>query len=115
MDFIFIEQCRVEAFVGVYPRELIAAQTLEISMTFGLPQAKIDDKLDQTIDYACVLDAVRQTLGQKRFNLLESVGEHIAQLLCEDFAAPWVEVKVAKLGIVKGVHRVGVHIERGQR
>ena len=39
MDFIFIEELRVSARVGIYPRERVAAQTLELNLTFGVPDA----------------------------------------------------------------------------
>jgi hypothetical protein len=46
MDFIFIEDMRVEAHVGIYPRERAAPQTLEISLTFGVPdEAARDDDI----------------------------------------------------------------------
>ena len=44
--------------------------------------------------------------------LLEKLAEHIATWLLENFAAQWVRVSVAKLGMMPGVKRVGVIIER---
>ncbi len=32
----------------------------------------------------------------------------------DEFGAPWVKISIAKVGIIKGVKRVGVHIERGR-
>ena len=53
MDFIFIEELRVDAHVGIYPREQVAAQTIEINLTFGVPdEAAQDDDIAKTIDYA---------------------------------------------------------------
>jgi len=34
-------------------------------------------------------------------------------VLLEDFGAIWVRVSIAKLGMLRGVRRVGVVIERG--
>ena len=39
--------------------------------------------------------------------LLEKLAEHVATLLLEEFAAQWVRVSVAKLGMMPGVKRVG--------
>ena len=40
IDYIFIEGLRVEARVGIYPREQLA-QTLEIDLTFGVPPGAV--------------------------------------------------------------------------
>ena len=44
--------------------------------------------------------------------LLERFAEKVAQLLIAEFGAPWVRVRVAKLGALAGVKEIGVEIER---
>ena len=39
MDFIFIEELRVKAWVGIYAREKTGPQTVELNLTFGVPDA----------------------------------------------------------------------------
>ena len=46
---------------------------------------------------------------------MEKLAEHIANLLLRDFGAKWIQVSVAKLGVMGGVRRAGVSIERGER
>jgi len=113
MDFIFIEEMRVEAHVGIYAREKAAPQMLELSLTFGVPDAAArDDDITQTIDYAQVIDRIRSELAERRFNLLETLGEFVIALMLDEFHAPWVKISIAKVGINRGVKRVGVQIER---
>jgi len=115
MDFIFIDDLRVEANVGIYPREQTTSQMLEINLTFGVPdEAAAHDNIRDTIDYAEVIARIRTELTENRFNLLETLGEHIVTLLFDEFGAPWVKLSIAKVGIMKGVKRVGVFIERGR-
>jgi dihydroneopterin aldolase len=115
MDFIFIEELRVDAHVGIYPREQVTVQTLEISLTFGVPdEAARDDDIARTIDYAVVIARIRKELDVHRFNLLETVGEFVVDLMLNEFGAPWVKISIAKLGVMKGVRRVGVQIERSK-
>ena len=57
-------------------------------------------------------EKLRADLKASHFNLLEKLTEHIATWLLENFAAQWVRVSVAKLGMMPGVKRVGVIIER---
>lgn len=113
MDFIFIEEMRVDAHVGIYEREKAAPQALEISLTFGVPdEAARDDDIAKTIDYAVVIERVRRELAARHFNLLETLGEYVIGLMLNEFGAPWVKISIAKIGIAKGVRRVGVQIER---
>lgn len=115
MDFIFIDDMRVDANVGIYARERAAPQTLEISLTFGVPdEAARDDDIGKTIDYAEVIERVRAELAARHFNLLETLGEYVIGLMLDDFRAPWVKISIAKVGIARGVRRVGVQIERSR-
>ena len=115
MDFIFIEEMRVEAWVGIFERERAAPQTLELSLTFGVPdEAARDDDIAKTIRYDSVIERIRAELAQRHFNLLETLGEYVIGLLLDEFGAPWVKISIAKIGIMKGVKRVGVQIERSR-
>ena len=113
MDFIFIEEMRVEANVGIYDRERVTPQMVEINLTFGVPdEAAADDDIAKTIDYAVVIERVRKELAERHFNLLETLGEYVINLMLNEFGAPWVKVSVAKIGILANAKFVGVTIER---
>lgn len=114
MDIIFIDDLRVQTLIGIYPREKAVPQTIEISLRIGSSTASAgaSDDIRDTIDYAVVAERLRADLGAQHFNLLEKLAEHVAIVLLDDFGAQWVQVSVAKLGMMRGVRRVGVVIER---
>ena len=114
MDIIFIDDLRVETLIGIYPREKAVPQTIEISLRIGSSTASAgaSDDIRDTIDYAVVVDKLRSELERQHFNLLEKLAEYVASLLLDDFGATWVRVSIAKLGMMRGVRRVGVVIER---
>lgn len=114
MDIIFIEELRAETWIGIYPREKAMPQTVEISLQIGVSTASAgaSDDIRDTVDYAVVVERLRKDLAASHFNLLEKLAEHVATDLLENFAAQWVRVSVAKLGMMPGVKRVGVIIER---
>ena len=115
MDFIFIEELRVRAWVGIYARKKTGPQTVELSLTFGVPDtAAARDDIADTIDYAVVIERIRAELAARHFNLIESLGEFVVRLLFEEFGAPWVKLRIAKIGVMKDVRRVGVFIQRGR-
>jgi dihydroneopterin aldolase len=117
MDIIFIEEFRASTLIGIYPREKAMPQTVEISLQIGTftASASASDDIRDTIDYAMVVERLRAELAVRHFNLLEKLAEYVASLLLEEFGAVWVRVSIAKLGMLSGVRRVGVAIERGAR
>ncbi len=116
MDIIFIESLRAETQIGIYPREKALPQSVEIDLKIGhsTASAGASDDIRDTVDYAVVVERLREDLAARHFNLLEALAEHVATLLLEEFGATWVRVSIAKLGMMRGVKRVGIVIERGR-
>ena len=113
MDAIFIQDLRLDACVGIYPREKAGPQGIELQLEVGIPDgATQHDEIADTIDYAEVVERLEKEFAERHFNLLETLAEFVATLLLEDFKAPWVKLSVAKIGMLKNVRRVGVKIER---
>jgi dihydroneopterin aldolase len=117
MDIIFIDDLRIQTLIGIYPREKVVPQTIEMSLQIGTltAGAGTSDNIGDTIDYAKVVERLRADLANEHFNLLEKLAEHVATLLLREFGAVWVRISIAKLGMMSGVRRVGVIIERGTR
>jgi dihydroneopterin aldolase len=117
MDIIYLHGVKAKTLIGVYDWERVAPQVVEVDLELGIPSARAcyTDALSDTIDYACVVDRLRQVLAEQHFLLLERLAEHIAQDLMREFATPWIRVSVTKLGILHEVGRVGVTVERGHR
>lgn len=117
MDTISIQEFRVDTTVGYYEWERQMPQTIELNIDFAIPhtQAGRSDRIRDTIDYGAVVNRVRDSLAHTRFILLERLCEHVADILLQEFGSPWVRVSAAKIGLMRGVRRLGVTIERGQR
>ncbi|MDY0072690.1 MAG: dihydroneopterin aldolase [Thauera sp.] len=115
MDFIFIEALRVKAWVGIYAREKLARQTIELDLEIGMPEgAAAGDEIANTIDYAVVVARIRAELAERHFNLIETLGEWIAGMIIDDFSAPWVKLRLRKIGVMKDVGGVGVVMSRSR-
>ncbi len=117
MDTIFISELRIDTRIGIYARERQVPQTIQLDLEIGLrgEHAAHSDRIEDTIDYAEVVAAVRKLFAQQHFDLLEHAAESIAQLVIGDFKAPWLRVTIAKLSPLAGVKRLGVSIERGKQ
>ena len=114
MDIIFIREMRAPAWIGIYAWEQSHAQTLEFDLDIGVDThpAGASDRIGDTLDYGVMVTRIRADLVAQKFNLLEALAEHVAQLLLNDFGARWVKVSVAKIAHMRDVKRVGVAIER---
>jgi len=117
MDTIFISELRIKTRIGIYPQELQVAQTIQLDLEIGLrgSHAAHSDRIEDTIDYAAVVAGIKNLFSQQHFSLLEHAAESIAQLVLDEFKAPWLRVTIAKLTPLAGVKRLGISIERGEK
>jgi dihydroneopterin aldolase len=75
----------------------------------------VTDRIEDTVNYAAVHDALHVLLASHGVQLLERLAEKVAQLLIAEFGAHWVRVSLAKPAKFDDVESVGVVIERRRR
>ena len=116
MDIIFLRELKVTTLIGIYEREKLIPQTLQIDLDIALPNSRActSGDINDALDYAKVVQHIQLRLSEGHFTLLETLAEHIAQIILRDFNAPWVRVSAAKLQAIRNCKMVGVSIERGQ-
>ena len=113
MDIIFLNGMAVETLVGVYEWERQHSQTLYLDLQVGIVEnSQRNDDLNLTLSYADIATCVRKELALQTFQLLESVGEYVAEVLLQQAGVLQVTVKVTKPGILAGVREVGIQITR---
>jgi dihydroneopterin aldolase len=66
----------------------------DIRMT--VPDSAISDRLEDTVDYREVADAVRELSTARQFALLEALAAAVADLIVERFEVERVSVRVRK-------------------
>jgi len=113
-DRIFIHGLRVDAKIGICLHERTTTNPVDIDLEFGVPGRGVYEsgELLDTIDYGAVTSRIKEELAARRFGLLEEMSQRIADILLGEFGAPWVRLSIVKVGILAGVARVGVSIER---
>jgi dihydroneopterin aldolase len=116
MDIIFLRELKIDTLIGVYEWEKRVPQTLQIDLEIALPDSLAcqTDNIADALNYADIVRRIQSELSSRHFNLLEALAEHIAQMLLNEFKAPWAKVSVAKLQAIRGSRMVGICIERGQ-
>ena len=117
MDIIFLREIRLDARIGIYKRERTITQTVELDLDMALPDDRVfkSGKVADTIDYAVVVERIRAVLVEQHHGLVENLAEHLAQIILDEFRAPWVRLSIAKIGALPNARRVGVVIERGKK
>ena len=100
--------------IGVYDWERTIKQALLLDLDLAWdnrPPADSDD-LSLALDYDALSKRLTQWLEQTEFQLIESLAEHCARLIHEEFGVQWLKLTVYKPGAVKNAKTVGVQIER---
>lgn len=70
---------------------------LGINCGVDLNKAAQTDDVDDTISYALIFDAVQFSFSEQRFNLLETLSQHIVDHLFAHFATiEWVQIAIDK-------------------
>ena len=118
-DAIELRGLRVTAFVGALPEERERAQPLEIDLdvVFSLAAAGASDRLDDTVDYGAICDAVEKVFGDGHIVLLEAVASRIADaVFAVDARISGVTVAVRKLRppVPQDLATSGVRITRSR-
>ena len=105
MDQIHIRQLKLNVVIGVYPREREAPQPVivDLALHTDLQVAGRSDQLTDTIDYAALVARVRKAVAKSRFQLLEALAEHIADLCLREPRISAVDVTVAKPDALPGI------------
>ncbi len=117
MDVLFLKDFKLKTIIGLYPWERKAPQPIMIDLEIGLydHKAGLSDDIADTIDYGKVANRIKEFATANDFHLVEALGEHIADIVRNEFGAPWVRITLRKLAILRGVKELGIIIERGSR
>ena len=114
MDKIFIHALKAEAIIGIFDWERQVRQTVivDIEISADILKAALTDSIEDTLNYKRVAKRVLAFVEGSQFHLVETLAEHIAMLLLEEFGIAWVKIVLSKPGAVRNSRDVGVALER---
>ena len=115
-DRIFVRDLRTETIIGIFDWERKVRQTLSFDLEFpgDIRRAAKSDRIEDTLNYKSVAKRVLAFVEASEFQLVETLAEHVAQLILKEYALEWVRVALNKVGAVRGSRDVGVEIERSR-
>jgi dihydroneopterin aldolase len=114
MDKIFIRALKTEAIIGIFDWERQVKQTVivDLEISADVRKAALSDSIEDTLNYKRVAKRVLAFVEASQFHLVETLAEHIAMLLLEDFGLAWVRISLSKPGAIRSSRDVGVVVER---
>lgn len=113
-DTIFLYELQVETTIGIWDWERKIRQLVSIDLEMGadIKRAAEKDSVESTLNYKAVAKRVQQFVLESEFRLVETLAEKIAELVLQEFAVPWIQVRVSKPRAISGARDVGVLIYR---
>jgi len=75
-------------------------------------KAALTDSIDDTLNYKRVAKRILAFVEGSQFHLVETLAEHLAMLVLEEFGLAWVRIILSKPGAVRSSKDVGVSLER---
>src|SRR6201992_2828769 len=111
---IFIHALKTETIVGIFDWERQVKQTVVLDLEFSadIRKAALTDSIDDTLNYKRVAKQVLALVEASEFHLVETLREHVAMLVLEEFGVSWVRITLSKPGAVRSSRDVGVILER---
>jgi dihydroneopterin aldolase len=116
MDKIFIHALKTEAIIGIFDWERQVKQTVivDIEISADIRKAALSDAIGDTLNYKRVAKRVLAFVEESKFHLVETLAEHVAMLILEDFGIAWVRISLSKPGAIRNSRDVGVMLERNR-
>ena len=116
MDTIYIHALKTEAIIGIFDWERQVKQTVivDIEISADIRRAALSDSIGDTLNYKRVAKRVLAFVEESKFHLVETLGEHLAMLILEDFGMAWVRISLSKPGAIRNSRDVGVMLERNR-
>ncbi|MFC1461707.1 dihydroneopterin aldolase [Verrucomicrobiota bacterium] len=111
MDRIYIRRLSLDCIVGVYPDERRTKQEVHTTITLhcDLQSAGQSDQLDDTVDYAALMQKITAEVEESRYHLLEALAERVASVCLADKRVRAVDVTVEKAKALPASVAVEIH------
>ncbi len=97
-DAILIENLEIHARAGITEEERAQPQRLALRLTLWPKNgfSGMDDRLENTVDYAAVRETVRNVAAGRARSLIETLAEEMAAALLEQFPLAGLELELRK-------------------
>lgn len=112
IDTLRISALNISTRIGVHAWEQRISQKLLLDIHIPIDLSACNDELSKTIDYDALCKCVTTFVESNTFMLIETVAEHVARLIKDQFNVTQLTVSVSKPHAVKNAGNICVTINR---
>lgn len=111
-DWIHIHDLKISTRIGVYAWEQHIHQTLLLNIACLVDLTHPVTKLEESVDYAAISQAVTTHVSEHSFELIETVAQQVADMVLAQFKVNQVRVSVKKPHAIAHAGGVSVSLMR---
>jgi dihydroneopterin aldolase len=112
LDYIQFQDLKISVQLGVHEWEKHIQQHIMVDLKLFLSLENCQDKLENSLCYAQVSEALRQLCNNQHHELIETIAENIAKHCLNTYPIQAIEVIVKKFHVIHACHHVAVRILR---
>lgn len=115
MALLTIHDLKITTYIGCLAWERAIQQIVILNLEFFTDSQKIakTDNITDALDYSHIAERLTEYVSTNHFQLIETLAEHVADLLNHEFNIMNLRIKVAKPGAIRNANNVSITIHRG--
>ncbi|RKZ81217.1 MAG: dihydroneopterin aldolase [Gammaproteobacteria bacterium] len=117
MDKIFLNDLKIDTFIGIYDWEKETLQTLEfdLEIDWDIRAAAASDDIADTLNYGDIAQTVVNFVEASRYQLIETLAEDLCGLLLKEYPIPKLKLILSKPVALHGQNTAKIVIERTKK
>jgi len=116
MDKIILSELTVHTVIGIWEWEKRNPQKVifDIEMATDISRASKSDSIEDALDYKAVSKRIKQYALENHFELIETLGDKVADLILNEFGVEWLKLTISKPYAIRDSKNVSLMIERSK-
>lgn len=117
MDKIFLNDLKIDTFIGIYEWEKETLQTLgfDLEIDWDIRTAAVSDDITDTLNYGDIAQTVVNFVEASRYQLIETLAEDLCALLLREYPIPKLKLTLSKPVALHGQNIAKIVIERTKK
>ena len=114
MDKIFLNNLKIDTFIGIYDWEKETLQTLgfDLEIDWDIRAAAASDDITDTLNYGDIAQTIVNFVEASRYQLIETLAEDLCALLLKEYPIPKLKLTLSKPVALHGQNIAKIVIER---
>ena len=117
MDKIFLNDLKIDTYIGIYDWEKETLQTLgfDLEIDWDIRVAAASDDIVDTLNYGDIAQTVVNFVEASRYQLIETLAEDLCALLLTEYLIPKLKLTLSKPVALHGQNIAKIVIERTKK